>query len=198
MLSTLDAARHERSLRQTQISNDFQCLLYRVQCRQTLAVVARRVRCRHGVILLSRRNKATSASNRRPSAPRVLSSAGKLIQYLHGSSFFPYCSADVFLLFFIRHLYLSVTRLSCSLNPLSSTSWVDTPLTADWLPVFFGTRPRLGFLKGFWKITHPTFNNFLCCILKRLSTVYSVSFVNVNKSWQFVDSNKTNCITDPC
>ncbi len=106
----------------TQISNDFQRSLYRVQCRQTLAVALRRVRCRHGVTNLSRRTKATSASDRRPSAPWVLSSAGKLIQYLHGSYFLPYRSADVFLFcFFIRHLYLSVARLGCSLNALSST-----------------------------------------------------------------------------
>ncbi len=53
----------------TQISNDFQWLLYRVQCRQTIAVAARRVRCRHSVTHLLRRNKATSASDRRTSAP---------------------------------------------------------------------------------------------------------------------------------
>ncbi len=64
----------------------------RVQCRQTLAVAARHVWCRHGV-----RNKATLASDRRPSAPWVLSSAGKLIRYLHGSHFLPYLSADIFL-----------------------------------------------------------------------------------------------------
>ncbi len=39
------------------------------------------------------------------------------------------------LLFFISHLYLSVTRLGCSLNALSSIPRVDTPLTADWLKV---------------------------------------------------------------
>ncbi len=129
----------------TQISNDFQQSLYRVQCRQTLAVAARRVRCRHGVTHLSRRNKATLASDHRPSAPWVLSSAGKLIRYLHGSHYLPYHSADVFL-------------FGCSLNTLSSTSWVDTPLTADWLQVCFGTRPRLSFVMRFWKMTYPTFN----------------------------------------
>ncbi len=40
---------------------------------------------------------------------------------------------------------------------LSSASWVDTPLTADWRQVCFGTRPRLSFLKRFWKNTYPTF-----------------------------------------
>ncbi len=53
MLSTLDAARRNKSLTEkllprsiydvlTQISNDFQWSLYRVQCRQILAVAARR------------------------------------------------------------------------------------------------------------------------------------------------------------
>ncbi len=62
----------------TQISNDFQWSLYRVQCRQMLL----RHGASDGVTQLSRRNKATSASDRRPSAPGVLSSAGKLIRYL--------------------------------------------------------------------------------------------------------------------
>ncbi len=52
----------------------------RVQCRQASAVAARHVCCRHSVTHRLRRNKATSASDRRPSAPRVLSGAGKLIQ----------------------------------------------------------------------------------------------------------------------
>ncbi len=71
----------------------------------------------------------------------------------------PYRFADMFLFcFFICHLYLSVTRLGCSLNALSSTSRVDTPLTADWLHVCFGTRPWLGFLKRFKKIAYPALN----------------------------------------
>ncbi len=150
----------------TQISNDFQRSLYRVQCRQTLAVAVRHVRCRHGVTNLSRRNKATSASDHRPSASWVLSSAGKLIRYLHGSYFLPYYSADVFHFFFLSaiSIFLSKKHLGCSLNALSSISWVDTPLTADWLQVCFGTRPRLSFLKRFWKITYPTFN---CSMLQR-------------------------------
>ncbi len=133
----------------TQISNDFQRSLYRVQCRQTLAVAARRVRCRHGVTNLSRRNKATSASDRRPSAPWVLSRAGKLIRYLHGSYFLPYPYL------FIRHLYLSVARLGCSLNALSSISRVDTPLTADWLQICFGTGPDSVFWSVFEKLHTP-------------------------------------------
>ncbi len=89
------------------------------------------VRCRHGV--LSRRNKATSAFDRRPSAPWVLSSAGKLIRYLHRCYFLPYqtFSSSSFFSPFLSF----VTRLGCSLNALSFISWVDTPLTADWLQV---------------------------------------------------------------
>ncbi len=41
---------------------------------------------------LSRRKKATSASDCRSSTPWVLSSAGKLIRYLHGFYFLPYRS----------------------------------------------------------------------------------------------------------
>ncbi len=68
------------------------------------------------------------------------------------------------LLFFIRYLYLSVTRLGCSLNILSgkkslaSISWLDTPLTANWLQVFvFGPE---SVLKCFWKIAYPTFKTW--------------------------------------
>ncbi len=100
----------------TQISNDFQRSLYHVQCRQTLAVVARHVWCRHGVTHLSRRNKATSASNRRPSAPGVLSSAGKLIRYLHGSYFLPYC---------FPLLFLSAISIFLSLG--SAVHWTLSP-----------------------------------------------------------------------
>ncbi len=168
ILSTLDAARRDKSLTENCCRvlfltcwHKFQ-MIFNVriiassQFRQTLAVAARRVWCRHGFTNLSRRTKATSASNRRPSALWVLTSAGKLIRYLHGSYFLPYRSADIFLFCFLSAI--SVTRLSSSLNALSSTSWVDTPLTADWLQVCFGTRPRLSFLKRFWKITYPTFN----------------------------------------
>ncbi len=150
MLSTLDAERRKTNLRQkkllprsvydvlTQISNDFQRSLYRVQCRQTLAVAACRVRCRHGVTHLSRKNKQSNLGVRSQAFPLLEFSPVLEIRYLHGSYFLPYRFP---LLFFIRHLYLSVARLGCSLNALSSTSWVDTPLTADWLQVCFGTRP---------------------------------------------------------
>ncbi len=95
----------------TLISNDFQWSLYRVQCRQPFAVAAWHVRCRHCVTHLSRRNKAASASDLRPSAPWVLSSAGKLIRYLHVSYSLPYCSADVFLFcFFCFSIFLSLGK----------------------------------------------------------------------------------------
>ncbi len=134
----------------TQIWNDFQWSLYHVQCRQTLAVAARRVWFRHGVSNLSRRTKATSASDHRPSAPSVLSSAGKLIWYLHRSYFLPYRSADVFLFCFL-------SAISIFLSLGSAVLWIDTPLTADWLQVCFGSRPWLNFLK---RITYPTIKFF--------------------------------------
>ncbi len=114
----------------------------------------RRVRCRHSVTHLSRRNKATSASDRRPSAPWVLSSAGKLIRYLHGSYFLPYRSADVFLFCFLSAISIFLS-LGCSGNALSSISWVDTPLTPS-------------FLKSFGKITYPAFNIicWMCSTIK--------------------------------
>ncbi len=115
----------------------------RVQCRQTLAVVVRRVRFRHDVTRLSERNKATSASDRRPSAPWVLSSAGKLIRYLHGSYFLPYRSADVFLfsffyppslsfclsarLFTQRSLLLIMSRHAPYCWLATSLFWYSTP-----------------------------------------------------------------------
>ncbi len=111
----------------TQISNDFQLLLYRVQCRLTLAVAAWLVRCRHSVTHLSRRTKATSASDRMPSSPWVLSSAGKLVRYLHGSYFLPNRSADVFLFCFLSAISIYLSSLSlvnvrhvhwCALSPL--------------------------------------------------------------------------------
>ncbi len=69
----------------------------RVQGRQALAVA---VLCRHGVTHLSGRNNVSSVSDRKPSAPWVLSSAGKLIWYLYGSSL-PYRSTDIFLSCFL-------------------------------------------------------------------------------------------------
>ncbi len=101
----------------TQISNNFQQSFYRVQCRQTLAVAARRVRCRHGVAHLSRRTKATSVSDHRPSTPWVLSSAGKLIRYLHGFYFLLYLSADIFLLCFFICISFCNSAVHWTLSP---------------------------------------------------------------------------------
>ncbi len=110
------------------------------------------VRCRHGV--LSRRNKSNLGV--RSQAFRSLSS----FQRWKADSIFTQmlllAFSDVFLVFFFYLPFLSfVTRLGCSLNALSFISWVDTPLTADWLQVCFGTRPWLSFLKHFWKMTYP-------------------------------------------
>ncbi len=91
-----------------------------VQCRQTLAAVAWHVRYRYGVTHLSGRNKATSASDRRPSAPWVLSSAGKLIRYLHRSYFLPYPSADIFLFCFL-------SAISIFLSLGSAVHWTFSP-----------------------------------------------------------------------
>ncbi len=95
----------------TQISNDFQRSLYRVQCRQTLVVAVRRVRCRHGVTHLSGRKSNLGI---RSQAFRSLSSLQRwkadpiftrvLLLALSFRRRFA-------LLVFIRHLYLSVARL---------------------------------------------------------------------------------------
>ncbi len=138
MLSTLDAVRFDmtnldRKLLPhsiydvlTQILNDSQRSLYRVQCRKTLAAAAHRVRCRHGVTNLSRRNKATSASNRRPPLLEfspALESWSDIYTGPTSCLIVPQTFSSF--VFFICHLYLSVTRLGCSLNALSSISWVD-------------------------------------------------------------------------
>ncbi len=70
----------------TQILNDFQVSLCRVQCRQTLAVAARQwSRCNR--VLLTYREKTKQPRHPITGLPRVLSSNGKLIRYLHGSYF---------------------------------------------------------------------------------------------------------------
>ncbi len=116
----------------THILKDFSTALYHVQCRQTLAVYP---------IEKKQSNRAV-----RSQAFRYWSS----FQRWKANSIFTWVLLLALsfrrrfpLLFLIRHL----TRLGCSLNALSSTSWLDTPLTADWLQVCFGTRPRLSFLK---------------------------------------------------
>ncbi len=108
-----------------------------IASRQTLAVVARRVRCRHGVTHLSSRTKATSVSDRRPSAPWVLSSAGKLIRHLHGSYFFALSFRRRFpLLFFylpsLSFCYSARLFTECSLLHITSRHapycWLATSL----------------------------------------------------------------------
>ncbi len=126
----------------------------RIQCRQALAVAARHIWCRHGVIHLSRRNKATLASDRRPSTLLEFSPALESWSDIYMCPTSCLIVPQMFSSFvFIRHLYISVTRLGCSLNALSSISWADTPLTADWQPVYFGTRPQ--FSKTFLKNCLP-------------------------------------------
>ncbi len=52
---------------------------------------------------------------------------------------------------------LSVCHSARLFTEHCSISWVDTPLNADWLHVYFGIRPRLSSLKRFWKIAYPAF-----------------------------------------
>ncbi len=76
---------------------------------QVLSVAALHVWCIHSVTHLSRRNKATSASNHRPSTSWVLSSAGKLIRYLHGTYSFLIVPQTFFLFgFYPPSLFLSL------------------------------------------------------------------------------------------
>ncbi len=162
---------------------------------QALAVVARHVWCRHGVTHLWRRRKSNLAV--RLQAFCSLSSLQHwkpdLILYLH-RSFLPYRSADVFLVcFLIRHIYLSVTQLVCSLNYISSISWVDMPLTADWLHVYFGTRPRLSFLKRFRKMSYPAFKCTSCAVI--LYTVSSCNLAWLNPPVHSLITCKTLLIT---
>ncbi len=127
-----------------------------IASRQILAVAACCVQCRRGVTPLSRRNKASLASDRRPSATWVISSAGKLIRFLHGSILLALSFHRRFpLLFLICHLFLSLMAVHCSLfNALFSTSWVDTLFTADWLQVCFGTLALTQLSKAFLKKLH--------------------------------------------
>ncbi len=160
MRSTLDAWQipdRKVSLLLTKILNDFQRSLCHIQCRQTLAVAAH-----HGVTHLIEKKQSNLGVRSQPF--RSLSS----LQYCKADPIFTQLLLLALsflrhfpLLFFIHHLYLSVARLGCSLNALSSTSWVDMPLTADWLQVCFGTQPWLSFLKNFWRITYHTFNRYL-------------------------------------
>ncbi len=133
-----------------------------VQCMQALAVGtsgAQHVWCRHGVTHLSGRNKATSGSDHRPS--HSLSSLHRWkadpMWYLHRSYFLPYRSADVFCFLSTISIFLSLGWVFTKLfleKSISFISWLDTPLTADWLQVCL----ILSFLKRFWKSAYPAFN----------------------------------------
>ncbi len=104
----------------TQISNDFQRSHYRIQCRQTLAVAAQHVWCRHGVTHLSRRNKATLASDHRLS--RYLSSLQRwkavpiFTRVLRLALFFADFSSSVFL-----------SAISIFLSLGSAVHWMLSP-----------------------------------------------------------------------
>ncbi len=119
----------------TQISNDFQRSLYRVQCRQATSGV--------DTVLLTYREEPKQPQRPIAGLPLLeFSPALEIWSDIYTSPTSCLIVPQTFSSFvFIRHLYLSVARLGCSLNALSSTSWVDTPLTADWLQVCFGTRP---------------------------------------------------------
>ncbi len=142
----------------TQISNDFQRSLCRIQCRQSC-----RVRCTHGVSLLLFRRC------------------------------FP-------LLFFIRHLYLSVVARLMSIMCTDERSppllsWVDTPLTADWLQVCFGTRPD-SFSKAFWKNAYPTFK-VICGLNKWMCWAVSY-FFNINFTSRTGNANNMDYLCNWC
>ncbi len=157
----------------TQISNDFQWSLYRVQCR-------------HGVTHLSRRTKATSVYDRRPSAPWVLSSTGKLIRYLHGSYFLPYRSADVFLLFFYPPSlsFCHSARLFTKRSLLHIMSrhapycWLATSLFwySPWLFVKLHTLPS-----NWSKVTVKTFITFQNIIFQVNAVLLKILFIK--ESW---------------
>ncbi len=140
MLSTLDAAQRDKSQTENCCRVLFMTcwhkflIIFNGRFIATLTVVARCVWCRHGVTNLSRKNKSTSASHRRPSIPWVLSSTGKLIRYLHESYFLPYHSADVFLFCFLYaiSIFLSVMctehALTCLISRHAPYCWLATSL----------------------------------------------------------------------
>ncbi len=162
MLSTLDAAQCNKSPTENCCSVLFMMCWHKfkmifndhfIASRQTSAVW--RIQCRYGVTHLSRTNKATSASDRRPSAPWVLSSAGKLIRYLHGSYFLPYRSADVF-----RFSFLSAISIFLSLG--SAVHWtLSPPHHEPYMLIGYKFVLVLGPDSG---MTYPTFN---CSMLRR-------------------------------
>ncbi len=122
----------------------FQRLLYRIQCRQT-------------------NQSHLGVWSQAFSTPWVLSSAGKLIRsdiYMGPTSCIIVPQMFSSLIFYPSSLSFCRSAQLFTECSLSSMSGVDTPLTADWLHICFGTRPRLSFLKHFWKMTNPTFNKY--------------------------------------
>ncbi len=170
MLSTLDAApRHDKSPTVnccprsiydilTQISNDFQRSLCRIQCRQSC-----RVRCTHGVSLLLFRRC------------------------------FP-------LLFFIRHLYLSVVArlmsimctdersLLCFMSRHAPYCWLATSL-------FWYSAPTR-FLKRFWKMHTPPLRWFVVWI-KWMCWAVSY-FFNINFTSRTGNANNMDYLCNWC
>ncbi len=132
--------------------------------------------------------------------PLVLSSAGKLILYLHGSCFLPYRKPSfvpqMFLLFcfFIRHLYLSVTysarlmSVMCterSLLPIMSRHAPYCWLATSFLLVLgFPTQ----FSKAFLKNTYPTFKIFI--LTRKIKQSGSRTFTLEQKSGFKLERNK--------
>uniref|UniRef100_A0A672NJF8 Sarcoplasmic/endoplasmic reticulum calcium ATPase 2 n=1 Tax=Sinocyclocheilus grahami TaxID=75366 RepID=A0A672NJF8_SINGR len=75
----------------------------------------------------------------------VLSYAGKLIRYLHGSYFLPYCSADVFLLFFYPP-YLSFCRSARLMSVLCTESSLLHITSRHLMVIHCGKKPTNVFL----------------------------------------------------
>ncbi len=133
-------------------------------------------------------------------APWVLSSAGKLNRYLHGSYFLSYrntvstLDASGATKYYRTHynqwccLHRMGQDKSCTRSALSSTSWVDTPLTADWLQVCFDTRTDC---------TYPTFNTAIRHL--RLSRCLPVHVceerVTVDELWEWMNFSWEVCVS---
>ncbi len=126
MLSTLNAVRCDKSLTENCCRILFMTCWHKfkwfskvkncIQCRQIWAFAAQRFN-----LSTSRTNKATSASDRSPSTAWVLSSAKKLIWYLHGSYFLPNYSTDVFLFCFLSAISIFLSLGSANVRHLHWT-----------------------------------------------------------------------------
>ncbi len=145
-------------------SNNFQRWLYRVQCRQTLAVAVR-VPTRAGISVWQTIASVDTLSYQEETKQHRRPIAGlPLLEFSPApESWFDIytgptsCLPQTFPSFvFICHLYLSVARLFTERSLLRITSrhapycWLATSLF--WYPA------PTPFSKGFWKMTYPTFN----------------------------------------